>query len=30
MLGTLFAELAKLGATVDWVELAREALRDGW
>jgi predicted unusual protein kinase regulating ubiquinone biosynthesis (AarF/ABC1/UbiB family) len=30
MLGTLFAELATLGATGDWVELAREALRDGW
>jgi predicted unusual protein kinase regulating ubiquinone biosynthesis (AarF/ABC1/UbiB family) len=30
MLGTLFAELAKLGATADWVQLAREALRDGW
>ena len=30
MLGTLFAELAKLGATADWVELAREALREGW
>ena len=30
MLGGLGASLAQIGATADWPELARDALRDGW
>ncbi len=30
MLGTLFGALAALGATADWMQLARDSLRDGW
>jgi hypothetical protein len=30
MLAGLGATLGRLGATADWPELAREALRDGW